>query len=1062
MPRLEIRLLGEFRAAEAGRLLELHAPRQQLLLAWLLLHAGAPQPRKRLAFAFWPDSGEAQALTNLRRELHHLRRALPGAERFLEITAHDLRWREDAPYELDVDRFEQALEAASRSEPEARLGCLEQAAALYRGELLPGAYEAWLEPLRERFHQQAAEALEALAGVLEDRGELERAAGVWQRLLALEPLRESLYLRLMRLQLSRGDRAAALEAYQRCARVLAEELGAAPGEAVARLYRQLTEAAAPPPEPADGLPLVGREAEWQRLSATWRGLERARALVIAGEAGIGKSRLADALLTLAEAEGARTARTRSYAAEGRLAYAPLGDWLRSPALAEGLARLEAPWLVEVARFVPEVLERHPGLGAPEPLGEGWQRQRLFEALARAVLAGGTPLVLLLDDVQWCDRDTLEWLHYLLRYAPGSRLLVVLTLRREEQGDNPALGALLRTLRQQGQLEQLELGPLERAASAALARSVLGRALDAEREAALYAATEGNPLFIVEALRAGLAANGEVALLARSPKVQAVVAARLGQLSAAARELAQLAATIGRAFDARVLREASGLPEEQLVAALDELWRRAVIRELPGIQDGYDFSHDRLREGAYDDLSPARRRLLHRRVAEALERLWPGDLARLSAELAAHHEQAGQLEPALGYYQQAAERANDLSASQEAIRLAQRALALLAALPQGAGLERRELGLLSALAAALSVLKGFTPPELEAVLNRAQQLAEKLGDEPALTRSLWGLYALHIVRGNVRLARKLAGEALSLAGDDSGLLTDCHHALGGVDLTEGRLAAAAEHFATALRLYRRHRNRRVLFGSDVGVFSLSWAAHGLWLQGEVARARAHVAQAEAIAERLGHPFTQAQASAYRTISRQLERDERLAWQSAEATVAGCERHNIAYYREWGVVVGGWAQALLGEPQAGAARIRRGLEALHQQDAQLRRPYYLALLAEVYLALGQSGEARALLDVAEVVARRNRDLWWLPEIARLRGLALTGPEAEASLRRALAAAREAGSRSLELRAAASLAAHLAVAGCGAEAAAPLASACAHFPDDLDTRDLREARALLATLG
>ncbi|WP_188904516.1 ATP-binding protein [Deinococcus aerophilus] len=1038
----------------------MHAPRQQALLAWLLLHPDAPQPRRQIAFALWPDSEEAQALTNLRRELHHLRRGLPECGRYLEITAQTLRWKHDAPYSVDVQDFGQALGRANGRRTPLDL---QRAADLYRGELLCAVDDGWLEPHRRALHGQAVEVLEELAGQLEHTGERTRALHVLERLLALEPLREDVYAGMMRLHLAEGNGAAARQTYDRCAAVLKAELGVEPGPVVQAVCTAAQDSAlgTPPTLPGEG-PLIGRREEWRRMLRVWQRASAgaAQVLLIAGEAGIGKTRLAEALLALAGTQGARVARTRSYAAEGRLAYAPIGDWLRSPALQAGLGRLGEPWHSELGRLLPE-LAPSPAQPAPELPSQGWQRQRLFEALARAFLADG-PTLLLLDDLQWCDRDTLEWLHYLLRFAPTAPLLLLCTLRREEIEANPAVQAFLQDHQQRGLLEVTELGPLSSEETGALAASLHPGTLSLQAQAQLYEATEGQPLFIVEAVRAGLsfhAGDGSLVLPA-SARVQATIAARLGQLSSGARSVAQLAATIGRAFEVEVLREASDLEEEPLVAALDELWQRAVVREQPGPSGTYDFTHDRLREGAYTELSPARRRLLHRRVAQALELRHAPDLGHISAQLAAHHEQAGQFERAVGFSLRAAQRANSVSASQQAIAQATRALQLIRHLPAGADRDRQELEAHTTLAAAYTALKGFACPELETALNHALGLGEKMGDEPAIIASLWGLYALHIVRGNVGLSRRLAGRALELAGDHAGLLTDCHQALGGLDQIEGRLDSAAEHFGIANRLYHHNGQRRVLFGADVGAFSLSWGAHGLWLQGRIEEAREHVARAAAITAEQDHPFTVMQTAAYRAVSEQLEHDLDAAWASAEAAVTGCRHYNIAYYHEWGVIVGGWVMARRGDPHAGLVRIQRGLEALRRQDAALRLPYYLALLAETQLQLGQPEAARATLDSAQAMASQNGDVWYLPELYRLRGL--TDPQgAQAWFHRARSIAQKHGSLSLELRAVTSLAEHLHREGHDQEAAAALEPVQALFPERLVTPDLSAARALLGLL-
>lgn len=1062
----EIQLFGGLQITRLGQpLTVLTAPRQQALLAWLVLHAGTPQPRRQVAFALWPDSSEGQALTNLRRELHHLRRALPQCERSLDVTAQTLCWRRDAPYVLDVQEFERA--AAGLGRGTSSRAELERAAEVYTSDLLPAADDGWLEPYRDTLHTQAVAVLEALAAQLERGGERARALQVLERLTRLEPLREHAYAGLIRLHLDGGDAAAARQSYGRCVTLLHTELGVTPGPAVRAEYDRVQRSADPTPTalPGQGA-LIGRRDDWPPVLGAWQAASAgaSRALLIAGEAGIGKTRLAEALLALAEAQGAHTARARCYAAEGRLAYAPVRDWLRSPALGAGLAAVGEPWRGELARLLPELAPQRSST-AEEP-SQGWQRQRLFEALARAFLAAGRPTLLLLDDLQWCDRDTLEWLHFLLRFAPHTPLLLLCTLRHEELPAQPALRTFLQDLQQRGGLERVTLGPLSRPETAELAASVQAGALPATVQAQLFEATEGHPLFVVEAVRAGLdvGQRGPLALSAL-PRVQAVIAARLEQLSPQALGAAQLAATIGRAFEVQVLRDASDLEEEGLVAALDELWQRAIIREQPGV-GGYDFTHDRLREGAYDSLSPARRRLLHRRVAQALERRHAPELGPVAAQLAAHHEQAGQPEQAVTFYLRAAQLANAVSASQQAVTLARQALRLIARLPAGKGRDQRELDAHTSLAAAFNALRGFASPELETHLNRALHLGEQLGDERAIIASLWGLYALQIVRGDVPLSRRLAERALGLAGTDSGLLTDCHQALGGVDMTEGRLTQAAEHFAVANRLYRQHGGRRVLFGADVGAFSLSWGAHGLWLQGLIEEAREQIARAADIAAALDHPFTAMQTAAYRAISHQLEGDVAAAWASAETAVSGCQRYQIAYYHEWGVIVGGWALARRGEGAAGLERLQRGLGALRQQNAALRLPYYLALLAETQLRLGQPEAARATLDSAQAVASQNGDVWYLPELHRLHGLSAAASgqprAAEPCFRRALALAAAQGSRSLELRAATSLAAHLHAAGRAPEALSMLAPVEAAFAAALSTPDLSAARTLLHILS
>jgi len=259
------------------------------------------------------------------------------------------------PYQLDVSAFQ----AAAKSGPQVPTADLERAAELYQGELLPALDDEWLEPHRTALHDQAVLVQEELVRRHMQGGERPLALRAAQRLLALEPLRESVYAQIMQLQLDTGDQAAAAQTYGRCVTVLKAELSASPGSAVQAVYRHLQARRDDRlPTPTGVLPLIGREREWSQVLAAWRAASAgaSRTLLIVGEAGIGKTRLAEALLEFAESGHVRvrSARTRSYAAEGHLAYAPVGEWLHRPALQSQLAGLEATWQSELARLLPEL------------------------------------------------------------------------------------------------------------------------------------------------------------------------------------------------------------------------------------------------------------------------------------------------------------------------------------------------------------------------------------------------------------------------------------------------------------------------------------------------------------------------------------------------------------------------------------------------------------------------------------------------------------------------------------------------------------------------------------
>lgn len=335
------------------------------------------------------------------------------------------------------------------------------------------------------------------------------------------------------------------------------------------------------------------------------------------------------------------ARARCFASGGRLALTPVTEWLRTPALRSRVEQLDPAWRVEVGRLVPEL---GPG-GEQErslPLADAWRRRQFFEGLTRAVLAADQPTLLVLDDLQWCDSETLAWLELLVHFDPNAPLLVVATLRSEELDDNPEVVAWRRRLRATGTLRELELGPLTVEEAGELAATLGGHWLDEDAMRQLAADTGGFPLFVVESLREGST---------RPSRTDAVLAGRLAQLSAPAEELAGLAAAVGRDVSLELLAVAGAVDDDRLVGAVDELWRRRLLREHSAAT--YDFSHDLLRAAAYERLTPPHRRLLHRRVAGALEQLHADDLDGVAAQIADQHERGGQPDRAIRFHVMAA-------------------------------------------------------------------------------------------------------------------------------------------------------------------------------------------------------------------------------------------------------------------------------------------------------------------------------------------------------------------------------------------------------------------------
>jgi len=1018
-PGLRLELLGGFRVFTDSRSASrVPSARQQELIAFLILHArGAPVPRQRIAGSLWPESSDAQALTNLRRELHHLRDVSPGLEALVDVGSRTLAWRDDAGVPVDIVGFEQAAERGLAGDRAA----LQDAARLYQGDLLPDITVEWIEVDREQLRQRAKAVLSRLVAELEKERAYGEAIEHAQQLSRLDPLEEQAWVTLMRCHARRGDRATALHLYQQWAALLKRELGTQPSAATRATYREILDLNEAPPSPAPPrtsvYPLVGRHAEFRALLNAWHAAASGRPslVFVRGEAGIGKSRLAEELIDWCRLENVTAIAARCYAGEGRLAYAPIASWLKSEALQPTLRTLDEAWLTDVARLHPELVAARPDVSAPDLQLENWQRLRFFEALSQA-FRSAAPLALVLDDLQWADADTVEWLHYFVRSAAGSSCLVVATARAEEEQDNPALGRMIGQLDRDDLLTTIVLGPLDQTATALLAAAVAERTLDEAAQARTFRDTEGHPLFIIERGRmeqgpAGTSAVGELS------RVQAVVAARLALLSSEARETAEVAAAVGRDFQFDLLATASDLEEPVLVRALDELWQRHIVRVQA--DERWDFSHDRIREVAYSGMGPARRRLIHRRIAQGMELLFASRLDQVSASLAVHLDRGGQPARAVPFLERAAAVATRISANEEAIRCLNYALSLLGTLPATRERDDTELSLRSSLSIALNSARGYASIDVEQNLDRVFALSRADGQGQLPVRWLWVAFTLRFMLGDMKEARGTAEQALANSLGDPACVCEAHHAMGGMLTSVGEHAASRGHFEASLAAYDERHPQRSALGSDLGVFAHGWYSHALWLLGDEELALTHSDQAIALSRRLDHLFSTTIALAYAALLHQLRGDSPRVLEYAQGVVELAERYGFAYYGDWARVLLGWVQGQT-EPTRGVQMIETALERLDAQRAQARRPYYLSLLADTYRLAGQPKRAARIVESAIEIARARGEAWWLPALYLQKSELGLPADRDASLRQGLEVARAQSSVSLANRLAAAMSA------------------------------------------
>ncbi len=1092
---LNIEMLGRFQLAYKGEVVTtINTHRLQSLLAYLVLNAGAPQSRQHLSFLFWPDSHESQARTNLRQLLHHFQTALPDANRFLETDTRTLRWRSDADTLLDVKEFESALsqarEAEKENKPGAERGFLEKAAQLYRGDLLPGLYEEWIDVERRRLAERRTAVLSRLISLLERNREFVAAVQYAECLLDIDPLREASHQTLIRLHTLNADRAAALQAYQQCVAVLRRELNIEPGLSIRRMHEQLMnlESVRIEEPPADTrqmitqLPLVGRQKELNQILDIWDQVIQGHALfvLLLGEPGIGKTRLSEELVAWVGRRNASTAYARCYAAEGHLAFAPVTQWLRSPAVLRSLPGLLPAQLSELVRVLPELLVEHPELAPPQPFTESWQRRHFFDGIAHAILKAHQPLLLVLDDVHWCDRDTIEFLHFLLRFAAQGPLLVVATARLEELGNANPLMVLLRELRRDDLVSEIVLPRLNSEQSAVLAAGVSSQILDRISLDHIYRESEGNPLFVIESVRAGLTSrenpsenSEDNAASVRSggvlpPKVHAVLSARLAQLSAPARELVGVAATIGRAFTVELLMKASRLSEESVAPVLDDLWERRVIQRQG--EDAYDFSHDKLREVAYAEVGPARRRLFHRWVAEALEIISSSDLDAVSSHLARHFELAGLQARAIPYYHLAGKSSQRVYADNEAIGYLKRALELLQSLPQSNERDELELELLISLGPSLTVIQGYASSEVGRIYSRARLLCEFAKAREQYFPVLWGSWVFHVVRADLPAAKELASRIFHLAENQENPTISAagHFTMGCTLFHLGDLKPARKHFEEVLARYDPKHYPFLLhaYGPELGVFCLSYLAHVLWILGNPDQAVERSSSALSRAQELAHPFSAAMALDYLAFLQHFLGHHEEAKKRAEEAAALCHEYGFRYYQAWTPIIRGWALVQADLTEEGLREIRQGLDEFQGIEASLRKPYYYTLLAQALDRAGRTEEGLKVVSEAFAAIERSKECWSQAELYRTKGdlfLRKDEPrEAELSYQRALSLANQQEARPFELRAALSLSKLWVKQRKRAQATTLLRKTCSKFTEGTGTPDLEEAKSFLESLS
>ena len=799
---MEFRILGPLEAIEGGCPVELGGPKQRALLALLVLSANRVVSSDALIEALWEEQPPEKAQKALHVLVSQLRKAL-GGERIVTRAPGYLLLVEEG--ELDLERFE-ALVAAGRVDE------LREGLALWRGP--PLAEFAYV-----RFAQAEIGRLEGLRqAALEQRIELEIAAGEHaslvgelESLVAEHPVRERLRGQLMLALYRSGRQAEALAVYQDARRHLVEELGIEPGKPLRELHQAILRqdtaldlaaaAVEPAAEQRRGV-FVGRAPELAQLLA---GLADAfagdgRLFLLSGEPGIGKSRLADELISQARAQGARVLIGRCWEAGGAPAYWPWVQSLRAYVKESDSAVLRsqlAAGATDLAQILPELRQLFPDLPQPSSYDSEGARFRLFDATAEFLrnASHSQPIVLVLDDLHAADTPSLLLLQFLTRQLGSTRMLIIGAYRDVDPVPGPQLSALLAEVVREPVTRRLTLVGLSKQAVGEYVDLSDASIASAELAAALYEGTEGNPLFVAEAVRLltlerphHKTADTTIVI---PQSVRDVIARRLTHLSAECNRALTFASVLGREFALIPLAQLSGTSEDELLDTLDEAAADRVITDLPGAPGRRRFGHALIRDTLYESLPSGRRIRLHRLALKALETLYGQEPGPHLAELTHHAVAGNDLNKGLEYAQRAGDRARTLLAYEEASRLYQIALTTLK-FAGTAGPENHKLRceLLLAIGEAESAQDRFAAKKN---FLEAAELARQLGLPEQLARAAIGY------GGRIAWAR---------AGGDDKLVPLLEEALAALPDTETELRVRLlARLAGALRdeLSRDRRN-----------------------------------------------------------------------------------------------------------------------------------------------------------------------------------------------------------------------------------------------------------------
>ena len=839
---------------------------------------------------------------------------------------------------------------------------------------------------------------------------------------------------------------------------------------------------------------VGREQELSLLVGRWREAVdgEGQVVLLSGEAGIGKSRMIRHLCDRLADERPHRVQFQCSPYHTNTAFYPAINFLRDAAgltsqdsaevqlnKLDALARESGIDKKETVVLLADLLSIRGDHRYPPPAVSSETRKEMtLEVLVQHLqrLADRSSVLFIVEDAHWLDPTTLDLITRIINRIRQMRVLLVITFRP----DFKLVWA------DYSHVTFLTLSRFTRRQSAELVVAITGgKALPLAVQQAILAKTDGVPLYL-EALtenvvESGLLTEGNDSFTLNAPlkelpipdSLQALLMERVDRLGPA-KEVVQTGAAIGREFTFELLQATVEIPDSQLRHALDLFVVSGLIFQVGEIPLAtYHFRHALVQEAAYSTLPKKPRRVLHARIAKALESRFPETVSMDPELLAYHYEQAGLAGPAVEYWHRAARRSVERSANIEALHHFTRALDVLKDLPLGPERDAVELELLLSRGAPLLTVKGYASDEMEHNYRRAKELSQGDSDSVLQFRAIWGLWVFHLVKGHLAKARGLAEALLALANrtQSSDLLVGAHRSLGSTCFWLGRIDEARTHLLTARSLYdpTQHRAHAVRYGQAPGITARIYLARTLWILGEVDQVEPLALEAINMARELEHPFTLVFTLCHISFIYSAVRDANRVLKLTDEAIAVSTQYGFELGLAWATTSQGWALAEQGR-EDGLGTLLHGLSATRATGASLNDTFILALLAELYLRHNRMNEGLGAIEDALKLAVTGSELFWHAELLRLKGELLLGQSdrshesvhaAEQCLCEALKIAQDQHAVMLELRAATSLARFWKTRNKMDEATRILNSVCVRFNEGVNTRELIEAKTVLDQL-